>query len=408
LSGLADISDRHEQSVVAAKVQSQMAMCAEDVLSRRDMESAGRTAALRLAIAANALSAEYDLKTPAVVYLALARSQYENQEYRRAIGTCLRWSSATHLQGSYETYLLLSAASGQIGQSEAAYDWWLASENYWFSNSIVGRERLASVLSDARRFVEEGNHDPATKLTVEQELRLYTRIVDAYPDVHEMRKYRGYCLFQLGLWQEAKSEFEILMKQGWSDVYSSGPLTLLSLFFQPDSFAPEVAKDMRDRALGVAEAYDGNVLVVALMLGDRDGRWADLAMLEHVRAWPGVGQGLVAFRGKHFDEAYGLLLTHHNPFPARNVLAEIVMALIDWERGEAEKAQAGLTRAEEAIEAMSPREGIPRTNDNVGFATSVIWLEPLLLLREAREKLPREPGAAPASIDKYLYPQATP
>ena len=82
-------------------------------------------------------------------------------------------------------------------------------------------------------------------------------------------------------------------------------------------------------------------------------------------------------------------------------------ALIDWERGEEAKARAGLARAEEVLERLGPREGIPRTNEDVGFVTSVMWLEPLLLLREAREKIPREPGADQRSIDKCLYPQGT-
>ena len=52
---------------------------------------------------------------------------------------------------------------------------------------------------------------------------LYTRLVDRYPEVFEMRKYRGYCLIQLGRWQEAKAEFERLAQNGWLDVYSVVP-----------------------------------------------------------------------------------------------------------------------------------------------------------------------------------------
>ena len=45
-------------------------------------------------------------------------------------------SSVENLEGNYLTYLILSAASGQIGNVELAYDWWLASENVWFANTI--------------------------------------------------------------------------------------------------------------------------------------------------------------------------------------------------------------------------------------------------------------------------------
>ena len=118
-----------------------------------------------------------------------------------------------------------------------------------------------------------------------------------------------------------------------------------------------------------------------------------------------MAAGLVLYRTKHYDEAYGLLMTHGDLFPPRDALSEIIKALVDWERGEETKARAGLARAEEVLERLGPQEDIPRTNDDVGFATSVMWLEPLLLLREAREKIPREPGTEPKPIDKCLYPR---
>ncbi len=406
LSGLADIPEKEERTVVASAIQSHLAKCADDMLGRPACGTAEKETALRLANAANELSTAFDLKATDEVYSALARSQYENQEYRHAISTCLQWTSAHNLQGTYVTYLILSAASGKIGNAEIAYDWWQASENYWFTNTIAGREKFKSIRRDAQRLVESFNHDPNAGLTVEEELMLYTRLVDRYPEVFEMRKYRGYCLIQLGRWQEAKAEFERLAQNGWLDVYSVVPGALLSLFFESDLFTLERAKELRRRVFDYPDYYNGSALAIAVMLADRVGRWADQTLWEQIQTQHAAA-GLVLYRRKRFDEAYGLLLTHGDPFPPRNTLSEIIRALIDWERGEEAKARAGLARAEEVLERLGPREGIPRTNEDVGFVTSVMWLEPLLLLREAREKIPREPGADQRSIDKCLYPQGT-
>ena len=83
-----------------------------------------------------------------------------------------------------------------------------------------------------RQFVESVNHEPSSRLTVEEELMLYTRLLDRYPDFCELRKYRGYCLIQLGRWQEARVEFELLLQRGWLNIYSMSPGALLSLFFE--------------------------------------------------------------------------------------------------------------------------------------------------------------------------------
>ena len=50
-------------------------------------------------------------------------------------------------------------------------------------------------------------------------------------------------------------------------------------------------------------------------------------------------------------------------------------------------------------------ENTANVNDNIGYATSIIWLEPLLLLREVREKIPRRPDETPRPIDASLYPR---
>ena len=41
--------------------------------------------------------------------------------------------------------------------------------------SLTREQQLTSIRGDAKRLVESSNHDPTAKLTVDEELQLYTR-----------------------------------------------------------------------------------------------------------------------------------------------------------------------------------------------------------------------------------------
>ncbi len=80
-------------------------------------------------------------------------------------------------------------------------------------------------------------------------------------------------------------------------------------------------------------------------------------------------------------------------FPARDILAEILNSLLQWERGDKSAARATLARAETQLDRLAPNPEVARTYRHVAYSSSVIWLEPILLLREARLKITLGPQA---------------
>jgi serine/threonine protein kinase len=404
LSEITRIADDHEQNVSVLVIRDYLAECSTKILDHTVSDAGRKATALRLANLAYDTSVTYGLETSQELYAALALSQFENSKYRPGIATCLQWLSDKNFAESYLAYLILSAACSEVGDIGLARDWWLVCNNGWISPRMLSGIRYQELRRRAQNFLSSSSHEDSWELSTEEEERVYSRLLDRYPDSLELRKMRGYCLFQLGRWDEARDEFDILVRRGWLNPYLIATTALIQLFYEGDSHSGELAEDLKRLAEGHFWHHDMSGLAIAAMIADRDGQLADEKFLVHVYS-DLVASGLVLFRANQPDEAYSVLSTYGGTFPARDAVADIVRALIEWERGENVMARKSLSRAEALIEQIAPREGIPRTHNEVGYASSIIWLEPLLLLREARETIPRDPNDKPHPIDASLYPR---
>jgi serine/threonine protein kinase len=407
LTNLSEVQKSEELRAAALTIQERLAQCANDILAQPNPSEAQKEASLRLAHSAIGLSGTYGFHTTLAAYAALARSQYENQQYRHAISSCLRWLSNAQSREQVQAYLILSAAYGHVGDLDLARDWWLAAENILIPIQIRVRSDFASLRDEARSFFNLSGYDQPASLTVEQELLLYSRLLDRHPDLVPLRKYQGYCLFQLGRWTEARDSFNLLIRRGSTDAFIVVSATLLNLFYEPESKEREQLEALRQILLAHGSIYDVVPLTVVTMLADREGYLVGDDLYRHVAQFP-VSAGFVLYRANRPTDAYSLLLNQGGLYTADDVVADILRGLIEWKNGEEVKARASLARAEEAIERLGPREGIAKTNTDMGFLTSVVWLEPLLMLREARETIPREDGEAPKPIDQSLYPKDVP
>ncbi len=342
---------------------------------------------LQLVKRATHLTEQYHLEPSATARRTLAKAQLRAGNYDECIATCQSLLASRHRGASHPTYLLLAAASVLAGKTDVARDWLAAADNAWISATVLSRDTSEMTRQEAEELIVNSGDQPFTDLTVEEEEQLYQRILTRVPGAQEARRYHAYCLFQLGRWQESDRELSILIENGERDPYAISGGALFDLFLNRDEGLSTRAEDLKGQADDMHGQNMGTLSVVA-MLRDREGTLADDAF--YIRSFSGsfVASALIAYRLGRLDEAMQIVDTHGGAFPARHTLAEITRALVHWERGEESQARDAISRAEEQIARLAPRDGVPRTNMNISFFTSVIWLEPILLMREARLKIP--------------------
>jgi tetratricopeptide (TPR) repeat protein len=358
-----------------------------ELVSSDQVESSDARLALQLAEEAMDITAECDLGPSATVYHALSSAQYATRDYKKCIATCETWLSSPPIGGDFEACLLLAAAWQALGKSGQARDLLVVADTTWLGASIGSRERGEKLWNDVLKALQAAGEDVDIKVPLEVKADIFKRVLERVPRAHGVRRYLGYLYTQLGRWQDADRQFSLVLEMDGQSPFALSCKALMDMYYGRTATSPTTPQDLKSRFARITRAGQAKPTVaITMMLSDPKGAVADQDLYLKV---PGdsVAGSLVAYRQGRIDQSQRHLRTASRAAPAREVLAEILQALLDFERGEISLARGSLASAEEAIERLAPRDGVARENSEVGYFTSAVWLEPILLLREAKLKI---------------------
>ena len=106
-------------------------------------------------------------------------------------------------------------------------------------------------------------------------------------------------------------------------------------------------------------------------------------MIEHNH----VVASLMLYRMGKYDEALRILESHGGVFAARDVLAELIKSLCYIAKDQLSEATSFAMTAELHLKELGLSDKVSRPQLETSYYTSVIWREPLVLLREVKKKL---------------------
>ena len=172
------------------------------MLSNLDAKAASLDAAQQYAENIRWVTRRYSLRPTSSSILALADTAYVNGRFDVAEAACQEWLSLFSTDDGIHAYLVLSAVAVSRGDVNTAADWLSATNCVWMTmhDAWGFEEKLRTSVENS---ITANNVDVPKDLSVEERERLYSKILMLAPKARAARRYRGYCLFQLGRWDEA-------------------------------------------------------------------------------------------------------------------------------------------------------------------------------------------------------------
>lgn len=368
----------------------------ETHVQRSDVSDARSTSAFRLAQQVADIDEQYELNSTDVSLTATALAEHAMGNHANTIKTCKELMSRTDHGNTYLIRMLLASAHLEQGKNELARKWFVSAENLW----VGAGARYPNWIESLRNGVAEGllsvgEELPPNLSSIEEE-SLYRELLTIVPKSRSLRKNLSYCLMRLGEWREADAQLSRVMEQHGRGVYTCASRVLLNAYFGREHTEDCTPEHLMAIAENAHMVYLGSTLIIVALVDDPKQEFLTEEWYRRIRHNNPVASSLLLYRRGDVSEALRIVRTHSGVFPARDALAHLIEALCNLELMEKdadmatsrlETAIASIGRAEELIDRLAPKEHDSRPHSEVSYYTSMVWLEPILLLREARTKL---------------------
>lgn len=342
----------------------------------------------KLASQAKAITDQAGLDETESSFRAYSVVEYLNGNDENVIGTCKDWLSLRSDENCDLAMVLIASSHLNLDQASRAHEWLTLADNIWIGGGPRHRSIVAPMRDELVRRLMDAGYERTKTLDSSEEIVLVEDILEAVPESIRLRKMRAYLRFQLGRWEEAKSDFESLCSRPHNDDYIPASKTLFDIYLERPFKPGFTPKDLKERAKNATGPYQVSTLSIVSLLDERNGlelaenRWVrELTRTNHIAGC------LLLYRLGEYDDVLRLLETHGGVFVARDCLAHVIRALCLIAKGDLIKAEDEMKRADALIDAFGIREKVPRPQNETSYYTSVIWLEPIVLMREAKEKL---------------------
>ena len=219
-----------------------------------------------------------------------------------------------------------------------------------------------------------------TTSTAEEE-KLYTRLLEHYPEASSFRRLRGYCRVQLGKWDAAAADFAQATQQ-WPDgiVFLHASNALLSLHEGRVEDYQQECKwlvEFLSKKPRISERY--KTAMIACLVSPSTG--LDEESLYRLAGGDSLTRGIAAYRSGKHAEAVDLLRSQRDKY--RMALPRLFEAMAQHRLGADDQAFAALADARALMEENCPRPGHPRVTADVSYWTSVVWCEAHIVQQEA-------------------------
>lgn len=239
-------------------------------------------------------------------------------------------------------HLTMALLCWQTGEKDVALDWYLAA-----CEGVTEVRGPDKDLSDLKQQVEKmmfGEQGAPPTIEPLQYVQVYDRLLEVYPELTVLYIRRGTCAARVGQSEAALQDFRTAVKLRPEDAWNWYSLAMSALYFGRTDEYKKTAVQMYERFAESSQPFDRHLLVIIASLAPNPD--IDMAKILEIANRPDRTDATrvprVLYRAGQYDEALAQMGTDRDG---------IVVAMIEWQRGNKLEAVRQLAQAAPVVRA---------------------------------------------------------